>query len=107
MNIDNKDAKGRRTLLQVIKRALKARVSFLKESIEFAFKLLNHLITTGPKLDGKTLHIKASKIFGVSGHPLTKMTDMFYRVCSTIINGERALMKSLRKTRIFYVSCEG
>ena len=43
-----------------MKRAPKARVSFLKESIEFALKPLNHLIATGPKLDGKILHIKAS-----------------------------------------------
>ena len=28
--------------------------------MEFAFKPLNHLIATGPKLDGKTLHISAS-----------------------------------------------
>ena len=62
MDIDNKDPKGRGTLLQVIKRAPKAQVSFLKESIELAFKLLNHLIATRPKLDGKTLHIKASSL---------------------------------------------
>ena len=28
-------------------------------------------------------------------------------VCLTIINGERGLMKSSRKSRIFYISCEG
>ena len=28
--------------------------------MEFAFKLLNHLITTGPRLDEKILHIRAS-----------------------------------------------
>ena len=60
MDIDNKEPKGRGTLLQVIKRQLKARVSFLKESIEFVLKSLNHLIATRPKLDGKTLHIKVS-----------------------------------------------
>ena len=32
---------------------------------------------------------------------------MFYRICSTIVNGEYGLMKSPRKTRIFYVLCEG
>ena len=62
MDIDSKDPKGRGTLLQVIKRAPKARVSFLKDSIEWALKPLNHLIATGPKLDGKTLHIKASSL---------------------------------------------
>ena len=59
MDIDNKDPKGWGTLLHVIKRAPKAWVSFLKESMEFAFNLLNHLIAIGPKLDGKILHIKA------------------------------------------------
>ena len=62
MDIDNKESKDQRTLLQVIKGAPKARVSFLKESMEFAFKPLNHLIVMGPKLDGKTLHIKASSL---------------------------------------------
>ena len=28
--------------------------------MEFIFKPLNHLITTSPRLDGKTLHIKVS-----------------------------------------------
>ena len=28
--------------------------------MEFAFRPLNHLIAIGPKLDAKTLHIKAS-----------------------------------------------
>ena len=50
------------TLLHVIKRAPKDWVSFLKESMEFAFKPLNHLIAIGPKLDGKILHIKASSL---------------------------------------------
>ena len=62
MDIDSKDPKGRGTLLHVIKRAPKNWVSFLKESIEFAFKPLNHLIAIGPKLDGKILHIKASSL---------------------------------------------
>ena len=35
-------------------------VSFLKESMEFALRPLNHLIAIGPKLDGKILHIRAS-----------------------------------------------
>ena len=62
MDIDNKDPKRKGTLLYVIKRAPKDWVSFLKESIEFAFKPLNHLITIKPKLDGKILHIKASSL---------------------------------------------
>ena len=60
MDIDNQEPKGRATLRHVMNRVTKARVSFLKESIEFVLKPLNHLIATGPKLDGKTLHIKAS-----------------------------------------------
>ena len=59
MDIDSKDPKGNGTLLHVIKRAPKDWVNFLKESIEFAFNLLNHLIAIGPRLDGKILHIKA------------------------------------------------
>ena len=35
-------------------------VSFLKELIEFVLSPSNHLIGIGPKLDGNTLHIKAS-----------------------------------------------
>ena len=34
--------------------------SFLFVNSEFVFKSLNHLIATGPRLDGKTLHIKVS-----------------------------------------------
>ena len=59
MDIDSKDPKGNGTLLHMIKRAPKDWVTFLKESIEFAFNLLNHLIAIGPRLDGKILHIKA------------------------------------------------
>ena len=44
----------------VMKRELKAWISCLLESMEFVFKSLNHLNVAGPKLDGKTLHIKAS-----------------------------------------------
>jgi len=60
MDKDNKEAKGRGTLLHVIKRDLNAWVSSLKESMEPALRLSNHLITTGPRLDGNILHIKAS-----------------------------------------------
>ena len=60
MVIDNREFKGRGTLLHVIKRDLNARVSSLKESIEPTPKPSNHLMATGPKLDENTLHIKAS-----------------------------------------------
>ena len=49
---------GRGTLLQVMKRELNAWVSSLKEFMESGFRLSNHFIATGPRLDGKTLHIK-------------------------------------------------
>ena len=35
-------------------------MSFLKEFMELAARLSNHLIAIGPKLEGKTLHIRAS-----------------------------------------------
>ena len=56
---DSRESKGRGTLLHVIKREPNARVSFLKESMEFALRPSNHLIATGTSLDGNTLHIKA------------------------------------------------
>ena len=59
MDIKSEDPKGNGTLLHVIKQAPKDWVSFLKESMEFALKPLNHLIAIGPRLDGKILHIKA------------------------------------------------
>ena len=60
MDNDSNAFKGRGALLFVTKQELKAWVSYLYESIEFAFKPLNHLIAIGPKLDGKTLHISTS-----------------------------------------------
>jgi len=60
MDKDRKEAKGRVAQLQVIKRDPNVRVSSLKESMELAFKSSNHLIATSPRLDGKTLYIKAS-----------------------------------------------
>ena len=62
MDKDSKESKGRGTLLHVMKRDLKAWVSYLKETMEFGFRSSNHLIATGPKLDGNTLHIKASSL---------------------------------------------
>ena len=60
MDKDRRESRGRETLLLVIKRDPKACVSYLKEFIEFGHRLSNHLIAIGPKLDGTTLHIKAS-----------------------------------------------
>ena len=62
MDKDSRESMGRGTLLQVIKQEPKARVSPLKESMEFVLRPSNHLITTGPKLDGNTLHIKVSSL---------------------------------------------
>ena len=62
MDKDSNESKGQGTLLHVIKHEPKAWVSSLKEFTEFAFRPLNHLIATGPKLDKKTLHIKVSSL---------------------------------------------
>ena len=59
---DSRESKGRGTLLHVMKQEPNARVSSLKESMESALRLSNHLIATGPRLDGNTLHIKASSL---------------------------------------------
>ena len=59
MDKDNKESKGRGTLLHVIKKDPNAWVSSLMESMELAPKLSNHLMAMGPKLEGNTLHIKA------------------------------------------------
>ena len=60
IDMDNKKSKGWGTLLHVMNREQNALVSFLKELTEFVLSPLNHLIAIGPKLDGNTLHIKAS-----------------------------------------------
>ena len=60
IDMDNKKSKGWGTLLYVINREQNAWVSFLKELIEFVLSPSNHLIAIGSKLDGNTLHIKAS-----------------------------------------------
>jgi len=60
MDRDSKEAKGRDALLHVIKWDPNVRVSSLKELMDPALRPSNHLITIGPKLDGKTLHIKVS-----------------------------------------------
>ena len=60
MVMDNKESKGQGTLLQVTKQDPNTQVNSLKELIEPAPRPSNHLIAIGPKLDGNTLHIKAS-----------------------------------------------
>ena len=60
MVMDNKESKGQGTLLQVTKQDPNTQVNSLKELIEPAPRPSNHLIATGPKLNGNTLHIKAS-----------------------------------------------
>ena len=59
---DSRKSEGRETLLHMMKREPKAWVSCLKETMEFGFRPLNHLIAIGPKLDGNILHIKASSL---------------------------------------------
>ena len=58
--MDNKESRGWETLLHMINREQNDWVSFLKKLIELVFSSLNHLIGIGSKLDGNTLHIKAS-----------------------------------------------
>ena len=60
MAIDSKESKGQGILLQVTNQAPKALVSSWKELIDPSSNPSNHLIATGLKLDGNTLHIKAS-----------------------------------------------
>ena len=59
---DSKEVNGRGTLQHVTKLEPNDRVSSLKELIESAFRLSSHLIATGPRLEGKTLHIKTSSL---------------------------------------------
>ena len=58
--MDSIESKGWGTLLHVMNREQNDWVSFLKEPMEFVFNPSNHLIGIGPKLDGNTLHNKAS-----------------------------------------------
>ena len=60
IDMDNKESRGWRTLLHVMNREQNDWVSFLKELMEFVLSPSNHLIGIGPKLDGNTLHVKAS-----------------------------------------------
>ena len=59
---DNRELKGRGTLLHITKREPNARVSSLKEPMESAFRPSNHLIVTSSRLDWNTLHIKVSSL---------------------------------------------
>ena len=43
----------------------------------------------------------------MDGHPLIELAHMFYRVCSTIVNGERWLVEAPWKFSPFYFACEG
>ena len=40
-------------------------------------------------------------------HSLVEMTHVLHRICSTIIDGERWLIESLRKSCPFNLVCEG
>ena len=57
-----RESKGQGILLLVMKRELKAWVSYLKESMKFGLRPSNHLIAIGSKLDRNTLHIKTSSL---------------------------------------------
>ena len=43
----------------------------------------------------------------MDSHPLVEMAHMLHRICSTIIDGERWLIESLRKSCPFNLVCEG
>ena len=43
----------------------------------------------------------------MDSHLLFELTYVFYRICSTIINGERRLVESSGKFYLFYPPCEG
>ena len=47
-----------------------------------------------------------SFVLRVDNHPLVELAHMFHRICSTIVNGERGLMESLRKFRPLYLALE-
>ena len=79
-------------------------MSSLKEYMESTLRPSNHLIATGSRLDGNTLHIKASSL---DGHSLIKVVHMLYRVHSTIVDGEHLLMGLPRKYCRFNLTCEG
>ena len=104
MVMDNKESKGQGTLLQVTKRDSNARISSLKELIEVSPRPSNHLIATGPKLDGNTLHIRV--VLRVNSHSLVKVAYMLYRVHSNIAHGECWLSKSSRNFSSFNSVCE-
>ena len=104
MDKDSSESRDRGTLLHVIKRKPNAQVSSLKEFMEFDFRPSNHLIAIGPKLDGKTLHIKASSLEWTV--ILIKLAHVFYKVHSTIVNNERRSMESLRKFHPLYLMRE-
>jgi len=104
MDIDKRESKGRGTLLHVIKRDSNAQVSSLNESIEPAPRPSNHLITTGPKLDGNTLHIKVS--FLECSHSLVEVTYVLHKICMTVVHGECGLSEPLRKSPFLNPTCE-
>ena len=43
----------------------------------------------------------------MGGHPLIELTNMFYRVCLTIVNEEYRLMEVLQKFSPFCPACKG
>ena len=60
MDMDSRESRGWGTLLHVMNWEQNDWVSFLKKLMEFVLSPSNHLIGIGPKLDGNTLHNRAS-----------------------------------------------
>ena len=68
MNMDNRESKGLGTLLHVTNLTPNSLVSSSKDLMEPSSNLSNPLMTTGPRLKGKTLHIKASFLEWIAIH---------------------------------------
>ena len=95
MDKDNKEAKGRGTLLHVMKRNPNTLVSSFKESMKLALRPSNHLIAICPKLDGNTLHIKGSFL------ECTAILWLKWLTCST------RLVLPLYMVNVGCVNCRG
>lgn len=100
MDIDNRESRGLGTRLHVTNIAPKALVNFSKECMDPSSRLSNHLMATRPRLEGKTVHIRAF-IFGMDSHSLIKVTNMFNRIGPTIINGKGRLVAATRELNLF------
>ena len=96
MAIDGKESTDLGTLLQVMNLVPNALVSTSKDPIDPSFNASNLRMATGSKLEGNTLHIRASQLAWTT-HLLTKVADMLHGISPSIIYGERWLRKPVRE----------